>query len=347
MTPQAKLIDLYTGHAIDLTRLGSTSWRELVPFFTKLQKDLLEQIGKIDPTSSPIAAKRRRDLNRLFEVNNETIKTHYAEIKQTHQAFVLDLADYEQAFESKAFNTALGVDIGATVLTPSQLESLVSAVAIQGAPSKAWWARQETKLMHAFADQMRMGFAQGESVAKLKARTRQLMGVSSREAEALARTSVQAIAGDVSEKMIERNSDLTKGSIHSSTLDGKTSFICMARDGMKWDNNKKPVGHSLPYKNIPLHWQCRSRLIPWLKSFEDLGSKIKIELPEGTRASMDGQVPAKTNYQSWLKTKPVEFQKEVLGVWRYEKFSKGKLELRDLVNQNDRTLTIEQLRSKL
>jgi SPP1 gp7 family putative phage head morphogenesis protein len=352
-TPQETLIDLYIDHAINLQRIGTTQWNKLKPIFLKMQKDIIDQLKTIDPTDSPKAAARRKKLNRLFELNQRTIKSYYAELADEQEKFAYDLADYENEFGAATLNKAIGADIGAATLTPLQLEAIASNVVIQGAPSAKWWARQSTELQEKFADQIRMGFAQGESVTDMVRRIQGypkgvggIMNVSRRNAEALVRTSVQEIAGTVRENMIEKNEDLIKGYVYSATLDGRTTPQCRARDGKKWNNGKEPVGHKFSYKLPPIHWQCRSSILPWLKSFEELGSKIKIDIPEGTRASMDGQVPASMNYSSWLKTRSPEFQRGVLGETRYQWFKEGRLKLTDLVNQQDRPLTVDELRKK-
>lgn len=353
-TPQETLIDLYTDHAINLQRLGATQWTNVLPILKMLEKDLTDQIRLIDPTGSKKAAARRKRLNRLLDVTRTTISTAYVDMSELQEKFAYDLADYENEFGSSALNKAIGTDVGAVTLTPLQLEVVASNVVIQGAPSAKWWARQSEDLQQKFADQIRMGFAQGESVTDMVRRivgyprgVGGIMNVSRHNAESLVRTSVQEIAGQVREQMIEKNTDLIKGYIHSSTLDGRTSKICMARDGLKWDRDKNPVGHGLPYRRPALHWNCRSSVLPWLKSFEELGSKIKVEIPEGTRASMDGQVPASMKYEDFLKTKSEKFQREKLGDWRYKKFKAGELKLTDLVNQYDRPLTIEELKERL
>lgn len=352
-SPQAKLIDSYTGHAVDLARLEASTVREILPFLTNLQAELIAKIAKIDPTSSPTAAVRKRRLENLLKQSTDTIRSAYDKIDQTLTPILVDVGDFEQEFALGALNNAVGAEVGSVALTPKQLTTLTSDMLIQGAPSAEWWSRQSDGMVAKFTDQLRLGFAEGEGIAQLVRRVRGypigqggIIPTGRREAEALVRTSIQTIAGEVRQQVIDENGDLIKGYIHSSTLDGRTTPICIARDELKWTRDKEPVGHSLPYRNPPLHWGCRSSMIPWLKSFEEIGSKLQVKIPEGTRASMGGQVPASKNYQEWLRGKPEEFQKQVLGKARYEMFQSGRLDLRHLVNQNDRPLTVAELRTR-
>jgi SPP1 gp7 family putative phage head morphogenesis protein len=90
---------------------------------------------------------------------------------------------------------------------------------------------------------------------------------------------------------------------------------------------------------------CRSTLIPWLYSWKELGLPFD-EIPESTRASMDGQVPAKMNMDDWLKTKDDSFGEELLGKTRYHLWKDGKITLSQLTDQAGRELTVEELREK-
>jgi len=62
---------------------------------------------------------------------------------------------------------------------------------------------------------------------------------------------------------------------------------------------------------------------------------------------MNGQVPDKLNYEEWLKMQSKEVQKDVLGETRWEMWRKGKIEMADMIHQNGRPLTIEELRKKI
>jgi hypothetical protein len=79
-----------------------------------------------------------------------------------------------------------------------------------------------------------------------------------------------------------------------------------------------------------------------------LGAKRKFkEIPESTRATMDGQVSSKTGYEQWLKSKDEDFQKEVLGLGKWELWKKGKIGFKDLVDQSGNPVGLQVLKDKL
>jgi SPP1 gp7 family putative phage head morphogenesis protein len=169
-----------------------------------------------------------------------------------------------------------------------------------------------------------------------------------RSAETLVRTSVQSVANDTALEMYKENSDLVSGIQWVSTLDSRTSPICQALDGKRWDVNENPIGHGMSYPGGSAHWNCRSRVTPVVKSWAELGAKGKFkEVPDSTRASMDGQVSEKVSYEKWLKGKPKKVQEEALGVKKRKMWLKGELGFSDLVNQSGNPLTLTQLEKKL
>jgi SPP1 gp7 family putative phage head morphogenesis protein len=110
-----------------------------------------------------------------------------------------------------------------------------------------------------------------------------------------------------------------------ATLDSKTSVICAANDGKRF-----PVGEGpMP----PLHPSCRSTAVP------DFGGD-----PIGTRASISGQVPAATDFESWLGARPIKEQNEVLGKTKAEAWRSGALSLKDMLGRDLQPLTLAELR---
>jgi hypothetical protein len=81
-----------------------------------------------------------------------------------------------------------------------------------------------------------------------------------------------------------------------------------------------------------------------LKSFKELGIDIP-EFSEASRASMDGQVPAKITYGEWLKSKPASFQDDVLGKAKGKLFRSG-MSIDRFVNRAGEVLTLDDLRRK-
>jgi hypothetical protein len=134
----------------------------------------------------------------------------------------------------------------------------------------------------------------------------------------------------------------------ASTLDNKTSHDCIIRDQLRYTLENKPIGHKVPYLQGPgkIHFCCRATETLILKSWRELGIDID-EMDEGTRASMDGQVPAKTTYLEWLRRQSPQRQDQVLGSERGRMFRAGEIDLGEMFTDKGSGSPLNNCRSAL
>jgi hypothetical protein len=265
---------------------------------------------------------------------------------------LLGLARHEATATASTFAT---IGLEATIPTEAVLRALVNGSLIEGHAAGAWWAKQSDDLAFKFASQVRQGIAAGETLMDIVRRVAGsprlgipgIMDISRRNAGALVHTSIMQVANDARMAVYQANQDIMKGYRYLSTLDGNICPRCIARSGSTWDLEYKPTGGTkLEYVPTPIHFKCRCLILPILKSYKELGAPEIQEPPTGTRASDEGQVRADITMTEWLKGKPKAYVDDLLGPGRSDLFLKGKISLSDLVSQNGRPLTLEQLRGK-
>jgi SPP1 gp7 family putative phage head morphogenesis protein len=151
-----------------------------------------------------------------------------------------------------------------------------------------------------------------------------VMNLTRTKAGRLVRTAVQHIAA-VTRHEVYNSVDVIEKYVWLSTLDGRTSAICRARDGLAYPLNKGP----LP----PAHPNCRSVTSALLEE--------KAETDEnGNEVLSDHE-----SYSDWLRKQSKEFQDDILGEDRAELFRKGELTLQKFVDESGRELTLEQLKA--
>ncbi|THA10426.1 minor capsid protein, partial [Rodentibacter pneumotropicus] len=216
---------------------------------------------------------------------------------------------------------------------------------IAGAPLEEWWKKQGNESAFRFENLLRQGLLDGKQTHELVGDVKDLMSTSRRHAETLVITAVAKTADEAHQALRDENLDLIKGEKHLATLDTRTSEVCRVRDGLMWDIDKKPIDHDLPYRRPPLHPRCRSILQLVLKSWKELGFDNVDEVPESTRASMDGQVSENVNYENWLKGKSQAEQDVVLGKGKADLWRRGVITFRDMLDQSGRPLTLKGLYS--
>jgi SPP1 gp7 family putative phage head morphogenesis protein len=230
---------------------------------------------------------------------------------------------------------------------------LAGRAAIGGTPVADWWKRQSAGTQNRFMDSVRTSMRNGETSAQAATRVfggtingvkvPGVMQGTRAQAAALVQTSMNHVTNQARIAAFQENTDVIKAIQQVSTLDNRTTDICIAYSGDMWDvKTLEPLGKSHAFNGgPPRHFNCRSTLVPVTKSFEELG--IDAKEVAGARASMDGQVAADITFDKWLGRKSTQFQDDLLGAARAELFRKGKISLSQLVDFTGNPLTITQL----
>jgi len=365
-------------HSLHLERMKVDVKVRVFTFLKQLEAELVQDLVKIDPTGAKAKTFQVARLRALLRQTRESIKTYYSKSSVTHATALTDTAKKESEFAKLAVDKAIGVDLSTVALTHDQLLAVTGNTIIQGAKSRDWWAKQAGDTTERFKLSMQLGVARGETLEQLVARVRGtkakgytdgVMAVSRRNAEALVRTSVQAVANKAREDTFKANTDVIKGFVWLSTLDGRTSPFCIQRAGLRYDMLYQPIGHSIPWLEGPgrIHWGCRSSSTAILKSWDELAGKtirtggrpsdiesmFRRRLSEkgmseeqvsralmNSRASMDGYVPKDISFADWLKGKSAEFQDGVLGAKMATLWRSGRITTADLVSTAGRELSV-------
>jgi SPP1 gp7 family putative phage head morphogenesis protein len=334
----ADLYDKLIARSIVLFRLTAGERKKAYALLEAMRKELNKKLNEDTLTDF---SKRR--LEQMLRQADEIINLAYNNISSSMDETLSGLAGIETASTS----SMLAVSLGATVSIPppTVIQAIVSDVLIQGAPSKAWWAKQSEQTRFAFSQQVRQGIVQSETNAKIINRVRAVMDVRKRDAAALVHTSVQTVANDARLAVFKANDDVIKGVKQLSTLDGRTSDICIAYSGAEWTLTGTPINGAPEFNGgPPRHFNCRSVLVPILKTLKELGIDME-EVPEGTRASDQGQIASSTTFEQFLSRKSKEEQDRMLGTGRAYLWREGRITLRDLLDQTGRPLTLKQLQN--
>lgn len=258
----------------------------------------------------------------LLQQTRATIASAYKDMESDAAKSYRELARMESEFARSVINQPLGVELASVTVSPEQLTDIASDTLIEGVKSKEWWKRQAQDLQRRFADQIRIGMLKGEGLDQLVRRIRGtkaagyqdgIMVASRRQAEALIRTSVQTATNDARNQLYLANQDVVWAVQQRSTLDARTTDICMARSGLIWSlPDYKPVGHNIPWNGgPPLHWSCRSTTLPVTRSWKELGA---VGLQTGGRPSHDPEAYFRTRLRQKLEPqlRPGQIKPEVL-----------------------------------
>jgi len=241
----------------------------------------------------------------------------------------------------RGYNKLAGFALFSRVLPQSAVDSLINTTLLEGATVNAWNRGLNIDQKARLEREIKIGVSLGETNELLAARVARALSKSKRDAASIAVTAAGAIVSAVRQKFFEANADVIKAYKYQATLDTRTSALCRAYDGLMWDTNYEPIGHSYPFRQprINTHFNCRSTIIPVIKGADELKN-----VPPATRSSMNGYVPQDINFNDWLKTQSPEVIEKTLGKGRAELFLQGKITMRDLITQQGRELNLTQLK---
>lgn len=372
----------YIEQAIDIERFKANLRRQTTTSLQSLERELILLLSEIDPSQG----RSKVRIADLAEKIPDVVDEYYKEERKRNEEEILALLLFLRKRPQQIIEKRLSFSLMNIVLSESEVKSITRELLLEGAPAREWWERQPILAQQRVLDVVRKGVANGDELPALIAAVRGtrknnytdgIMALTKREAESVVVTAVQKGANDLLLATYAENADVIKSVQQKSTLDGRTTDVCKAYSGLVWSvPDFKPVGHNLPFNGgTPRHWRCRSVVIPITRSFAELrdnrlytltGTKVKgidklldrqlaadgfskdkiQKTKSEAQASMDGQVPKDLNYEQWLRTKSLSFQKEILGAKKYELWKKGKISFRDLVDQSGSPMTVEDLIKK-
>lgn len=300
--------------------------RKVAKFYDEMIADLQAQIL------------RKKNITRNLATTIEGLKAALStpDFSDEFQAIAQD-----EVKHLRKYNKLAGFVLFLHALPQSAVDNLINTTLLEGATINAWNRGLNIDQKARLEREIRLGVSLGETNELLAARVARALSKSKRDAASIAVTAAGAIVSAVRQKFFEANADVIKAYKYQATLDTRTSALCRAYDGLMWDTNYEPIGHSYPFRQprINTHFNCRSTIIPVIKGADELKN-----VPPATRSSMNGYVPQDINFNDWLKTQSPEVIEKTLGKGRAELFLQGKITMRDLITQQGRELNLTQLK---
>jgi SPP1 gp7 family putative phage head morphogenesis protein len=327
MTVNESLRNAGISHAIYLQRYKTSEVNRVIELLNAMDRDLFTRLER---DLRPLTRERlERILKDVRAITTEARKELYNRLKDDLKEF----AGYESDFQVRKIQSILPITVSLDAIAPAQLWAAANAEVFGDAKMSKYldgWVRDwgDTKMARV-EGMYRRGFAEGRTNqemvrilrgTKVRGYADGLLEIDRRSAAQITRMATAHVANVARERTFENNRDVIKGVQAVATLDGRTTLICINLDGKvdMYDGSRQ----ELKGKRPPYHWGCRTCLVPVIKSWRELGVDLE-EVPEGTRASMNGQIASTIKYPDWLKDQPAAFQEEVLGASRYAMWKNG------------------------
>lgn len=341
-TVNEKLLSEIVAHEIEVLGYGNFLTKKIVNILNKSDENIFAKLNKIIdelPSKSINVKKVDRLLQPIVKANNKAYSEARLELQNEMQEFVNQEVDFQTEIVNKESPAKI------KTISPEQVYSAALAKPFQGELLSEFFSKLSSQKQTLINNTVRMGLIEGKStneIVKQIRGTKQLqfkdgiLAITRRNAESVVLTSLAHFQNFAQESLYDANNDIIKGFRYTSTLDTRTTELCASRDGNYYEiDAAKPA--------IPAHYRCRSRYVPVLKSFRELGLDAD-EFTPSTRASMDGQVPNKLTYSDWLSGQSVDRQNKVLGIEKAKLFRDGGLTLDKFVNPAGNVYTLAELK---
>ena len=310
MTADQSLLEESILLALLLERLARKASDDIAVMLNDLRHDLLTLIVRLDPTSLTYEANRRSRLEELIKAAEKAVSDAYVRIANRSDRDLFDVAELTQDSSNALLAALLAIKGLSRRLDADALRDLRDEVIIEGATVREWWARQsgdmQFRVRRALEESMRIHELGEQPVLEdlvTPVRSNEpgtLFLPAVRNAEGLTFTAFHAVASLVRLETIIRHPEFFKYIKHLSIIDQKTSDVCRIRNNRLWDMDGNPVGHGLPFRRTPLHFRCRSHLVPVLRAYGDLPPRIQRRVRE---EDFDGRPATEPNLADWLSAR--------------------------------------------
>lgn len=285
----------------------------------KLQK-LLEKansyiISELRKTSGVYTKERYNDLAKSLKKIAKDLKDVSA-----NQLDPTDLIENEIKAQYK-YLTKLGKEVN-TPLEKTLRASVQFTPFAESSNLAQYLDSIETNFFNTWDNAIRIGYITGEPTQKIIS---SVMGQTSssnlmlrngsiqqlrNSIERNTRTYLQSVSSITKKAVYKENEKYFSGYKYLATLDRRTCLVCAT-----YDNKIYKTLDEAP--TTPVHYNCRCVLVPIVKGLDDL------TIEDDTRASEEGEVSEKLNFNDWLKGQSEEVQLRVLGQSRFELYKKN------------------------
>lgn len=337
------LIEATIRHQVMLEQLKTGEVEKIAKYLREIDKVVRDRLSRDDLTGWG----RDRLEKMLAEVDGQILAI-YARYSRQLNGDLMDIAEYEAAFETRSLDQVL-VNFATVAPTLPGLRAAIKArpLQVQGSGGgkllepfiEDWTAGERSRVINA----IRLGFTQGQTNFQIIQAIRGTKGanytdgilaINSRNADAVVRTAVQHVSNVARFETWNANRDVVTGYRWVSTLDSRTTQVCRSLDGRVFSMGKGPMP--------PAHIRCRSTTVA------ELDSRFDFLKQGATRSSKDGYVDAGETYYDWLAKQPASFQDQAIGKSRGKLFRDGGLSTERFsalqLDRRFKPLTLKQLK---
>lgn len=341
------LSEIATRHQVFLERLKTQKARQFSESIDLLAGAIQETVGELE-------------VSNLGELNARQLKSFLGKLRKKQDKILTksvdefvkslkEISEYESGFEVRSLDSELKEVYSRKIKLPKAeavyLGALKSPLSATGELLEPFVKKWQRSTILKVENSARRAWVEGRTTSQFvreirgtkanKFKDGLVQGVSRRQAEAVARTSVQHMASESRMAVWKANKSLGQKYRYVATLDSRTTAVCRSLDGKVFELGKGP--------RPPVHIGCRSTTIL------ELEDEFQFLNEDATRASKVGPVSSNETYYSWLKKQSASFQNDAIGKTRAKLLRDGGLSAEKFsalqLDRNFQPMTLKEMRA--
>ena len=292
MNAQEELAQLLIATSLRLERvivhLTAEGQRELKALMVQVSRDLT--LSGVFDTTKPEVILRRLDI--FSKDCKQSVRVTYKQIWKDFQQALKDISQRQSTSVVEGINKVAGADL-ANHPTDKEIAASVAALLLMGASVQVWFERQAQATYQKITDTIKIAVLRGDSMEQVQSMLSGkpiqpkpaedgspvppillvvLVSQPQSQLESLIRTAAGAVAAAAVGAVMDANADIIMGMQWVSVMDWRTTPVCRSLNGLTWTLDFEPIGkHNIPFQGFPpIHWNCRSHVIPMLKPWSDM-----------------------------------------------------------------------------
>lgn len=326
MSVNEDLVDALIAHRLRLLRYEAGVVDKLLRTATTKLGPTIDEILAIGKRSKDGEPLSRTDRDRLRVLRGRVTR----QVQALHDALRVEL---ERSLRGAVTAEARAVPAEIAHALPTQLAKRVRVVPladlvgaiVEPVGGLRWTDRLAQDLLDAhdrIQGVLARAVSEGLSVPNIATRLRAVAGIEATykgRLVAIARTEIQRVSNHAALRTYAANSDVVGAVQWLATLDTRTCLWCAPLHGKSWtltEAGELPENAPRP----PLHPRCRCFFAPVTRSWKELG----IDRDD----DRDGSPTIVTSFDAWLRRRPKDEQREVLGDARWSSWAARKLALK-------------------
>ena len=231
MAANRELMDAAIRHQVALQRYSAGEVRAALEMLRQAENQTITRLQGLDPDR--FQTQRMQALIRAINVARANV---IDEMARRSQGELFRLAVQEQQWNAETMQRVVPIRIDYATVALEELRHLVTDQPFSGGANAArtlqqWWDTVKQADQVRILDAIQMGSIQGEDVPSITRRVMEASRLTRRNAETAVRTAINHVTNSTRDEFLAANGDIVKVGRWISTLDGRTTFICMSRDG--------------------------------------------------------------------------------------------------------------------